>query len=72
MKSREISKESSICQTRLFWWEQTIADVTERKKPARDPVSRVIQEAVQRTPLNPKILKRLINYQLFDIERGDI
>ena len=33
---------------------------------------RVIQEAVSKTPLNTKILKRMVNYQLFDIDRGDI
>jgi len=42
LKSREISKETSISQTRLMWWEQTIIDVAENNRPARDPVSRVI------------------------------
>jgi hypothetical protein len=72
LRSREISKESSICQTRLLWWEQTIKDVTEKATAPRDPVSRVIQETVQKTPLNSKLLLRMINYQLFDIDRGDI
>ena len=72
LKSREFSREASICQTRLMWWEQSLADATENGKPAREPVMRVIQEAVSKTPLNTKILKRMVNYQLFDIDRGDI
>jgi hypothetical protein len=27
MKSREISKEGSICQTRLRWWEESLQDI---------------------------------------------
>jgi phytoene/squalene synthetase len=46
--------------------------VTEKGTPARDPVSKVIAEAVKKTPLNAKLLSRMINYQLFDIDRGDI
>ena len=55
-----------------MWWEQTIIDVAENNRPARDPVSRVIQETVKNTPVNVKLLKRMVNYQLFDIDRGDI
>jgi hypothetical protein len=72
LRSREISREASICQTRLQWWEQTIIDVTEKGSAPRDPVSKVISEAVKKTPLNPRLLLRMINYQLFDIDRGDI
>ena len=46
--------------------------MTEKGTPARDPVSKVIAEAVKKTPLNAKLLSRMINYQLFDIDRGDI
>ena len=35
-------------------------------------MSKVIAEAVKKTPLNAKLLSRMINYQLFDIDRGDI
>ena len=55
-----------------MWWEQTVIDVVEKGKSVRDPVSRVISEAVKKTPLNAKLLTRLFNYQLYDIERGDI
>lgn len=72
LRSREISKEVSICQTRLIWWEQSLIDVLDKRKPAREPVTRVLQEAVKQSPLNGNLLKRLVNYQLFDIERGDI
>ena len=56
LRSREISKEQSICQTRLMWWEESVKDVAERGKAAREPVTRVIQEAVKNTPLNAKLL----------------
>lgn len=46
--------------------------MTDKGVPPRDPVSRVISEAVKKTPLNAKLLSRLVNYQLFDIDRGDI
>jgi phytoene/squalene synthetase len=72
LRSREISRETSICQTRLQWWEQTVIDVAEKGLPPRDPVAKVISEAVKKTPLNAKLLGRMINYQLFDIDRGDI
>ena len=72
LRSREISKETSICQTRLIWWEQTIIDVTQKGVSPKEPVSRLIAEAVQKTPLNAKLLSRMVNYQLFDIDRGDI
>ncbi len=46
--------------------------MTEKGAPARDPVSKVIAEAIKKTPLNGKLLSRMINYQLYDIDRGDI
>lgn len=27
LKSREISKEVSVCQTRLNWWEESLKDI---------------------------------------------
>jgi hypothetical protein len=27
LKSREVSKEGSICQTRLKWWEESLKDI---------------------------------------------
>ena len=71
MKSREISREQSICQTRLKWWEHVLKDIIDDKK-AREPVSVVLKEAIDKTNLNVNLLQRLIDYQLFDIERGDM
>lgn len=71
LKSREISKERSICQTRLFWWEQSLLDI-EKGHKAKEPITRVLEEAMKNTPINFNLLKRIVNYQLFDIERGDI
>ena len=35
-------------------------------------MTRVLQQALKETPVNINLLKRMVNYQLFDIERGDI
>jgi hypothetical protein len=72
LKSREISRETSICQTRLLWWEQSLIDIEEGRGLAKEPVTRVLQEAKAKTAMNLKVLIRLVNFQLFDIERGDI
>ena len=50
---------------------QTLADVEAGKK-AREPVGRVLQEVKAKTKVNFKLLHRLVDYQLFDIERGNI
>lgn len=38
----------------------------------KEPVSKVLSEALKNTPINFNLLKRIVNYQLFDIERGDL
>ena len=43
LKSREISRERSICQTRLHWWASTLDDI-EKGRTAREPVARMLQE----------------------------
>ena len=71
MRSREISRERSICQTRLHWWAEILKDI-EAGRPAREPVSRMLQEVKNNTKVNFKLLHRMVDYQLFDIDRGDI
>ena len=71
LRSREISKERSICQTRLHWWAEILRDI-EAGRPAREPVSRMLQEVKEKTKVNFKLLHRMVDYQLFDIDRGDI
>jgi hypothetical protein len=61
LKSREISRERSIAQTRLHWWLQTLTDV-ENGKRAREPVARVLQEVKENTKVNFKLLHRLVDY----------
>jgi len=49
LKSREISREASICQTRLKWWEEILKDIAlDRGKP-REPVSVVIKNTKETT-----------------------
>ena len=71
LRSREISRERSICQTRLHWWRQTLVDV-ENKKAAREPLARMLKDVHEKSRVNFKLLHRMIDYQLFDIDRGSI
>lgn len=59
LRSREISKEQSICQTRLQWWQQTLTDI-ENEKAAREPVARLLQSVKQNSKVNFKLLHRLV------------
>ena len=71
LRSREISRERSICQTRLHWWRQTLLDI-EANRPAREPLARMLGQVHKETQVNFKLLHRLLDYQLFDIDRGSI
>lgn len=77
LKSREVSKEGSICQTRLRWWEESLKDVAlDRgkggKSQPREPITIVLKEAKEKTCINYSLIQRLVNYQLYDIDRGDM
>jgi len=71
LKSREISREQSICQTRLNWWMQVVSDVKNDKR-AREPVSVVLSQAKKKTNINLDLVERIVDFQLFDIDRGDM
>lgn len=71
LKSREISQESSICQTRLLWWQDTLSDVEAGKK-MQEPIGVAIRAALDETRINFDLLRRLVSYQLFDIDRGEM
>ena len=60
LRSREISRELSICQTRLNWWKQTLVDV-ENERVAREPLARMLQEVRSSSRVNFKLLHRLID-----------
>ena len=55
----------------MHWWSQTLKDVESGKK-AREPVARVLQEVKEKTQVNFKLLHRLVDFQLFDIDRGSV
>ena len=61
LKSREISKERSICQTRLHWWVHTLDDVV-NDRTAREPVARMLKEVHANTQVNFKLLNRMVDY----------
>ena len=44
----------------------------EQGKKAREPVARLLKEVKEKSAINFKLLGRIVDYQLFDIERGDI
>ncbi len=71
LRSREISRERSICQTRLHWWRQTLVDI-ENDKMAREPLAKMLIEVKKNSRVNFKLLHRLVDYQLFDIDRGSV
>ena len=47
----------------------TLEDV-EKGKPGREPVARMLCEVKEHTHVNFKLLHRIVEYQLFDIDRG--
>jgi len=71
MKSREVSREVSICSTRLQWWETQLTSIQAGKAPV-EPVGRMLQQVAFKTRVNLDLLKRLVAYQQFDIERGEM
>jgi hypothetical protein len=79
LKSREISRELSICQGRLQWWEQSLIEIGSDKvdssrstyKP-REPIGVLLRSALDHTKINFSLIQRMVNFQLFDIDRGDI
>lgn len=76
LKSREVSKEPSICQTRLRWWEATLADIVRSESKddftPREPLAVVLQHAKLHSSMNFNLHQRLVDFQLYDIERGDM
>ena len=75
LKSREVSKEASICQQRLRWWETTLLDMESASKEdykPREPLAVCLAHQKFHTAINFSLLQRMVDFQLFDIERGDM
>ena len=47
-------------------------DIALDRGQAREPVSVVIKNAKETTQINFNLLQRMVDFQLFDIERGDM
>jgi hypothetical protein len=46
LRSREISREQSICQTRLHWWRATIDDLISKPDyQPREPITALLKHA---------------------------
>ena len=57
LKSREVSREASICQTRLKWWEESLIDVAlSRGKGPIEPVTVLLKDAKEKTHINYQLL----------------
>jgi len=54
-----------------MWWDQTLKDIEGGKVP-KEPIGKMLFETIKNTHVSLKVLKRLVDYQMFDIERGDI
>ena len=56
LKSREISKEPSICQTRLRWWEATLGEIVKSESKEdftpREPLAVVLHHAKLYSQMN--------------------
>ena len=58
LKSREISKEQSICLTRLAWWEESLKDVILERgaNQPREPIMVIMKDAKDKTCINTRLL----------------
>lgn len=54
-----------------MWWAACLEDIEAGKKP-HEPIMAMLAETKKDTAVNFKLLHRLINYQLHDIEKSDI
>ena len=70
LKSREISRERSISINRLNWWEQSIGELPEAN--GHEPITRILKRTLAETSVRKEVLMRMVNYQIFDVERGDM
>ena len=61
MKSREVSREQSICQTRLNWWLHILDDVTHKRK-TREPVGVALANTFEHSAVNFNLLSRIVDY----------
>lgn len=70
LKSREVSRQATICQRRLQWWEETLQDV-EKDRKLVEPIGIALRELHTKTNANFDLLHRLVSYQLFDLDQGE-
>lgn len=68
-KARFASRESSVSQMRLQFWDEALSDAIHGKTP-NEPVSVVLKETFLKTAVKPDLLKRMIAFQFFDLDRN--
>ena len=71
MKSREVSRQPTICQRRIMFWGDVLSDSANNKKMV-EPIGVALKELHTKTNANFHILNKIVSYQLFDIERGEM
>ena len=64
LRSREISREVSICQTRLAWWRQTVDDVlTKPNLVPKEPLAAMLKHIkVTKPHVKLQLLQRMVDY----------
>jgi len=62
-KSRFISKESTVCKTRLLFWEDTLKNLLNGKMP-KEPIGFVLKEAFDRSKIRVETLFRMVDFQV--------
>ena len=69
LRSRYISKEPSVCRTRLSFWEESLKEII-LDKQIKEPMMIVLKETIRSTPIRKETLFRMIDFLYFDIERS--
>ena len=71
MKAREISQETHVSKTRLLWWLSNLKDL-DQGQSQQEPISICLKSALESKAINTKLLTRMIDYQLFEIDKVHI
>jgi hypothetical protein len=71
IRSRYITREQSVCRMRINFWEETLKEcLGAQDKKINEPMMIVLKEAIKNSGIRKETLFRLIDFQLFDIERS--
>jgi NADH dehydrogenase [ubiquinone] 1 alpha subcomplex assembly factor 6 len=72
LRSRYISKEPSVCRTRLCFWEESLKEVIQDKGSIKEPMLIVLKETIKTTAIRRDTLFRMIDFLYYDIEKNGL